>query len=161
MMEYFNAILHDEEFEAALATLNTLEETRIFCKHGIDHLFDVARVSWILAVENQRAFDKESLYLAALLHDIGRCQTVHSHDKESVVMARHLLTKHRVPVEKQEEILSAIGKHREKSTSTDLSSCSLGELLAYADQRTRLCFACPAAHACYWSDERKNHSMNY
>lgn len=160
-MNYFNAILHDTAFQSALSKIHQLEETRIFCKHGINHLFDVARIAWIITLEHQRPFDKEVLYLAALLHDIGRSQTLRPHDEESVTIAQQLLEKHQVPVSRQADILEAIACHRQKSAEIDLATCTLGALLAYADERSRLCFACPASHDCYWPKERKNHFMYY
>lgn len=160
-MKFFNKILHDSDFQQALASLNTLEKTRIFCNHGIDHLFDVARIAWIISLENHRSFDKESIYLAALLHDIGRCQSTYSHEKESVRIAQYLLKKHEVPVDMQNRILDAIALHRDKSAATDLATCSFGELLAYADQHARLCFQCAASDECYWQEDKKNKLMTY
>ena len=48
------------------------EKDRIFCRHGMEHLLDVARIAYIENLENNRGISKEIIYGAALLHDIGR-----------------------------------------------------------------------------------------
>ena len=44
-MRRVNALLHHPRFTAALSELEALEEDRIFCRHGLPHLLDVARVA--------------------------------------------------------------------------------------------------------------------
>ena len=48
------------------------EKNRIFCRHGMDHLMDVARIAYIENLEKNCGISKEIIYGAALLHDIGR-----------------------------------------------------------------------------------------
>ena len=76
-----------------MSDLAKKEEDRIFCIHDIEHCLDVARISYILAFENGIKIDKEIVYGAALLHDIGRAISVENHEIESVKTAREILKK--------------------------------------------------------------------
>ena len=58
--------------EMAHGTAKEAEKDRIFCKHGIEHLLDVARIAYIENLEQNCGVSKEWIYTAALLHDIGR-----------------------------------------------------------------------------------------
>ena len=71
-MKRIEAILQDVRFQKSLLRIEQLEQQRIFCRHGLEHLLDVARIAWILTMEEQLPLDKEIVYGAALLHDIGR-----------------------------------------------------------------------------------------
>ena len=42
--------------------IEQLEQQRIFCRHGLEHLLDVARIAWILTMEDQLPLDKEIVY---------------------------------------------------------------------------------------------------
>ena len=46
-------------FRRHLGNIAQLESGRIFCRHGIDHLLDVARIMWIKNLEEQLEFDRE------------------------------------------------------------------------------------------------------
>lgn len=59
-------------FRRHLGNIAQLESGRIFCRHGIDHLLDVARIMWIKNLEEDLEFDREVIYATALLHDIGK-----------------------------------------------------------------------------------------
>ena len=72
MMERVNKILRHPVFAEHLARLENLEQARIFCRHGLPHLLDVARMMWISALEQQLPATRDVVYAAALLHDIGR-----------------------------------------------------------------------------------------
>ena len=52
--------------------LQEKEADRIYCRHGIDHLLDVARIAYIHNLEESDGYSKAVIYAAALLHDIGR-----------------------------------------------------------------------------------------
>ena len=52
-----------------------------------------------------------------------------------------------------EEILEAIGGHRDVSVKTGKD---LAGILYRADKRSRCCFSCPAEAECNWSMEKKN-----
>jgi uncharacterized protein len=160
-MKIVERLLNHPDFRAAVDTIEKNEATRIFCRHGLDHALDVARITWMLALENNRPFDKESIYLAALLHDLGRSVDNANHDEESMRLAARLLPECGANSERTETIIAAIGVHREKRATIDLKTASFGELLAYADHKSRPCYRCAAAANCYWDATAKNHTITY
>ena len=81
-------------FRRHLGNIAQLESGRIFCRHGIDHLLDVARIMWIKNLEEQLEFDREVIYATALLHDIGKDEQYESgisHDVASERVADAIL----------------------------------------------------------------------
>lgn len=160
-MNIVENLLNHPNFRAAIDTIEKNEVTRIFCRHGLDHCLDVARITWILSLENARPFDKETIYLAALLHDLGRSVDNANHDKESMRLAAQLLPECGADATRTADILTAIGAHREKQAEIDCTQASLGELLAYADHKSRPCYRCPAVKDCYWDEQLKNHTIIY
>ena len=71
-MNRVNAVWRHKTYQSCLAKLRDWEEKREFCRHTPEHFLDVARLTWILALEAGIAADKEIVYAAGLLHDIGR-----------------------------------------------------------------------------------------
>ena len=71
-MKRVDAILQDGRFQAGLQWVEKLEVQRIFCCHRLEHLLDVARIAWILVLEQQLPLQKDVVYATALLHDLGR-----------------------------------------------------------------------------------------
>ena len=71
-MEYVEKLSGDREYRQLLERLKELEKDRIYCHHGIGHLLDVARIAYIENLEAQLGLEKEDIYIAALLHDLGR-----------------------------------------------------------------------------------------
>ncbi|MDO4281212.1 MAG: HD domain-containing protein [Peptococcaceae bacterium] len=145
----------------ALDAIERKEETRRFCRHGLDHFLDVARISWIICLEHGRDFDKETVYLAALLHDIGRSQGDAHHDAASVAMARTLLADCGADAACIRAVCDAIAVHRRKDDSIAPGTASLGDILAHADKLSRPCFRCAAAADCYWPATVKNATIYY
>ena len=81
-------------FRRHLGNIAQLESGRIFCRHGIDHLLDVARIMWIKNLEEELGFDREVIYATALLHDIGKDEQYESgisHDVASASLMRFLV----------------------------------------------------------------------
>ena len=70
--ERYNSIIVNSEFLFLLESINEYEKDRKFCRHGIKHLLDTARIMYIIKLEDDLPFDKDMIYAAALLHDIGR-----------------------------------------------------------------------------------------
>lgn len=160
-MTTVDRLLAHPHFLALFDRIAEKERTRRFCCHGLDHALDVARITWILSLEAARPFEKETVYLAALLHDIGRAETDADHDTASVHIARALLADCGAAPVRIEEISAAISCHRAKDVNIDPATASLGELLALADKKSRLCFRCAAAHDCHWPEALKNHTITY
>ena len=55
-----------------MSVITKKELNRKFCCHNIEHSLDVARIGYIMILEQNLNIDKELFYAAALLHDAGR-----------------------------------------------------------------------------------------
>lgn len=166
-MERITAIFHNSKWKNAMELLARYEEERIYCCHGPEHLLAVARIAWILYLEEDRKgakpspYDgnaKELIYAAALLHDIGRVKEYEcgmDHHLASVEMARDILSECGFDADECEPILEAIGSHRKDRAAFD----RISESIRRADNMSRLCFDCGSANTCKWSDERKNREI--
>ena len=109
---------------------------------------------WIEVLEQQLPVDREVVYAAALLHDIGRvAQMEHAipHEQASVEFAKQILPDAGFNEEELREVTVAILSHRE-----DCSVSELGKILYQADKRSRACWCCGASDLCNWPDEKKN-----
>lgn len=170
-MPRVQAIIETPMFLEALSGIESAEEHRQFCKHGRAHLLDVARIAWILNVEQGACVDREVMYATALLHDIGRAAqyaTGEPHDEAGVRVAAAILDSipedMRFSEQERADILQAIRGHRgsSKAGESDASNCSstrtcvLARLIKEADHISRPCYACPVRDDCNWPDERKN-----
>lgn len=152
-----NKILYNSTFRQCLQDVTTAERERIFCTHDIEHLLSVSRIMNIYALENNIDIDKETIYAAALLHDIGRAEAykLHTdHAQESAKIARQILTETDFQNEEIEIIVSAVLHHNDSETSNELCS-----LLRTADKQSRNCFLCSAYKECNWSENRKNRGL--
>lgn len=163
-MKYVAALLNDQTYIQKLHQIEVYEQDRIYCRHGFSHLMDVARLSWQYAMERRLKADKEQLYLAALLHDIGRADEYQygiSHEAAGKRLAGEILLHIGYPEEKTAEILAAIEGHRGEADRGEDKTAGLAELIKEADHLSRPCFFCQAADSCKWSSERKNRKENW
>ena len=71
-MKRVNAILKAPLYRRCYARLEELEKERIFYCHQMPHLLDVARIAYILNIEQNLGLEKEVIYAASILHDIGK-----------------------------------------------------------------------------------------
>ena len=159
-------------FASELAKIDELEKDRIYCRHGMGHLLDVARIGRIFLLEEGAADAHpewvELMYAAALLHDIGRAREYEDgtpHDEASVMIAREVLPACGYAAEETDMICRAIEGHRgtdaaeggagEKAEPED-EGAVLARLLKKADKLSRPCYACEAEATCKWPDEKKN-----
>ena len=150
-----NAILHNAVYAQTMETLRTLEQDRIFCRHGMAHCLDVARITMLLCREYAVAAEPDVVYAAALLHDIGRAAEYTDgipHEEAAEPLARAILTECHTPPALQEQIMRLIVCHR----NAQKEDGSLAYLFSLADKRSRCCFACPAFDACNWTAQRRN-----
>lgn len=143
-------------FQEGLRANERLEKDRVFCRHGLGHLLDVARIAYIEDLESGAGVPKEMIYAAALLHDIGRHlqyteQT--PHHEASARIAEKILPECGFTQEETAQILHAILSHRDRTAKED---GGLAGLIYRADKRSRCCFACPAEAECDWDREKKN-----
>lgn len=161
-MKRIELLLKNTQFLKELNQIEKLEETRIYCRHDLSHLLDVARISWILVLEQNLSIEKSLVYAAALLHDIGRAMEYRegiSHDEASVQLAKEILPKCGFVEDEIHIICEVILGHRHEKQNH--SSLLLQQILREADWRSRVCFRCKAEKTCKWSQERKNKTILY
>lgn len=153
-MQRVNEILSHPQYQQAMAKLNALEMTRIFCKHGLDHSLNVARIMTIKALEEKYTFSKDLIYATALLHDIGRSLAYENgldHEGQSGLLASQILPECHFDSDEIHQILTAIVGHNDAALNAPLA-----KLLKYADKMSRNCFCCNAIAHCYWPEDKKN-----
>lgn len=158
-MERINKITDHPLWKLHIAKLKEAEKDRIFCKHGIEHLLDVARIAYIENLEENCGISKEMIYAAALLHDIGRFLQYSEekpHEEAGAELAEEILKDCGFHQEEKKEILLAITAHRKMETRQDKS---LAGLIYRADKQSRMCKFCPAFFECNWSAEKKNKNI--
>lgn len=186
-MRYVAKLLENKQFLDILARIEGLEADRVYCGHNFAHLMDVARLACLLQKEQGGSLDEEQIYLAALLHDIGRAEEYEygiSHATAGSLLAGEILLHIGYPAEKIKQIQAAIETHRGSERTNTLSeevsrraegevlqkgaadrmssrSAELGELLYLADKKSRPCFLCKSAADCNWSEKKKNRVENW
>ena len=153
-------ILQNGLFLEVVRRIELSEESRRFCKHGLGHLLDTARIMYLITLENALPFPEDLVYGAGLLHDIGRdpqngART--SHAQAGIPAAKTILEECDYADVEIEEILRAIASH---SGSRDSEfPTTLAALLYQADKAGRRCFHCQARAECYWPETMKNNSL--
>ena len=153
-MNRIDRIIQNPQYVDTLKRLQVLETDRIFRRHDISHFMSVARLMWIDVLEQQLPVDREVVYAAALLHDIGRvAQVEHGipHEQASAEFAQQILPDAGFNEEELREVTAAILSHRKESATS-----TLGWILYQADKRSRACWCCGASDLCNWPDEKKN-----
>ena len=158
-MERVNAILVHPLYQKYYRRLEKLEQGRIFCRHQMPHLLDVARIAYITSLEHNMGLEKELVYAAAILHDIGKCAQYEEgipHEQAGEQFAAEILAAlpedHAFSGEEKKRILTAIRGHRKLRENPE----PLEWLLYTGDKASRMCFTCPAEGECDWSTEKKN-----
>lgn len=157
-MERLDAIWNHPVFRAELARLEQMERDRVYCRHGMPHLLDVARTAYILSLERQTSIPRDVLYAAALLHDIGRAaqyETGTPHEQAGVPLACAILEESRFTATEKRDIVECVRNHHGRRFGGD----SLCDLIFEADKRSRPCFACLASDSCKWTEEQKNQTL--
>lgn len=157
-MEKVNAILNNPKYINYLKRLENYEVNRKFCKHNMKHFLDLARIAYIMVLEDNLNYSKEIIYAIGLLHDIGRVLEYEKdipHHKGSVIIAKELLKDSEFKNEEIEKILEGIEFHR-----TDSLSC-LGKIIYESDKLSRDCYNCEAVKECYWDKDKKNMNIRY
>lgn len=159
-MKRVNKIIENNEFISANKSIKIYEKNRAFCKHNLKHFLDVARISYILNLEKQLGINKEIIYAAALLHDIGRFKQYEDktpHEIASGSIAENILRTCEFQEEEIKTIVEAIIRHRsEPKELIDLES-----VIYAADKLSRNCFSCKAENKCNWSKQKKNYIIRY
>ncbi len=148
----YNDILYNIKFKRAMADIEKSERDRKFCCHSIEHSLDVARIAYIISLEKGLGIDKDLIYTAALLHDIGRCMGGENHDVNSARMAEEIMRECGYDPNTADTVVNAILHHREKSSAAE----SLRDIISIADKQCRQCWNCRVYDECRWRDEDKN-----
>jgi HD superfamily phosphodiesterase len=158
-MERVKLILQDERFQCGLQRVTALEQQRIFCCHGLEHLLDVARIAWILVLEQQLPLQKDIVYGTALLHDLGRYRQYEEqmpHHPASAELAAAILPDAGYDEVETAQMVAAIGQHGAEPQQ-DL----LARVLYRADKLSRNCFQCAVQPQCKWPLEQRNKTILY
>lgn len=151
-MDRFNKIIKSDKYKKILERVSLVEQDRIYCLHNFEHSCDVARIMYITALEKNIPIPKEIIYTTAFLHDIGRIEQYKNstpHEVASVEMSKEFLADFNTP--EQDMILCAISEHRSKGKRS-----ALGEMLSYADTKSRMCLNCKAISTCKWRADEMN-----
>lgn len=155
-MENVNIILNHPKYKGLLDELNDLEKDRKFCNHTLEHFLDVARIAYIIVLENKLNYSKEVIYTIALLHDIGRVLEYNNgvdHHIGSATIAEELLKYTSFNVEEKALIIRSIKEHRRENED------ELSKIIYKSDKLSRNCFNCKAYKECYWKEDKKNNDI--
>lgn len=156
--ERVHAILDNKDFLKYINKNKQSEKKRTFCRHGLAHLLDVARIAYILNLEQGLGFRKDLLYAAALLHDIGKWKQYKDgipHALSSAELALGILEACRFDENEIMVIKEAILSH---SCYNEIDK-SLKYLLYKGDKLSRNCFICPERQECKWDENIKNKNI--
>ena len=160
-MERIDRILKHDLFLYHLHANETAEAQRRFCRHNIVHFLDVARIGMIINLEECLGLDKEWIYAAALLHDMGKhiqYEDGTPHEIASGEIAPKILGDCGFDEEESAMIVDAILSHRDVAAASERN---LKGVLYRADKASRSCFACAAEGECNWKDGKKNLQIRY
>ncbi len=160
-MDRINQILQHSLFKQYMEANEEREKNRIFCRHNMSHVMDVARIAYILNIEEEHYLSKELIYGAALLHDIGRhiqYDTGEKHADAGARLAPEILMDCGYDDKERAQIVSAIKNHSNKSMINDKD---LDALIAKADVLSRVCYTCQASNICNWKADRKNKELQW
>lgn len=162
-MDKVQKILENNSFQETLAQINDLEKNRIYCKHDLSHALDVARIAYIINIEEGAGIAKHCIYAAALLHDIGRAQEYLDgtpHNIAAQAPATEILMDAGYSEEEINAILSAISNHRDKKDN-NINDSTFQVILYKADKLSRPCMSCEASDSCNWDEDKKNNVIKY
>lgn len=160
-MERVNRILKNEEYKKRVADISGLERDRIFCHHDMEHFLDVARIASLMAADDGIDIERDIIYAAALLHDIGRAEQYRDgteHEIASAAIAPFILEDCGYSESECEMIVTAIINHGNEAVS---EGRDLTGILYRADKASRKCFMCPAVDKCHKSREKLVMEIRY
>ncbi len=155
-MSRIDEIIRHPVFIEHMKKNEAAEQDRIFCRHDMGHLLDVARIAMLLNLEEGLGLTKELLYGAALLHDIGRHEQYEHgtpHEEAGAEIAPAILADCGYTEKETHVITEAIRQHRNKAVA---ECADLNGILYRADKLSRPCFYCKAKRECNWKEEKKN-----
>ena len=156
-----NAILNNDEYRRLAGLTREMEKDRIFCRHGLDHSLDVARIASLMNVDEDLGIDRELIYAAALLHDIGRPEQYAGgarHEMAGARIAPVILDECGFSDDERCMIVEAIASHGDENVRDEKS---LSGLIYRADKMSRKCFSCDAADKCHKPPEKLVKEIRY
>lgn len=156
-----DSILNDPWYKSCLNSNAYWEQDRRFCRHDYQHMLDVARIAYMLVLENN-CLDKiaapatpgtflnskEIIYAAGILHDMARWlqyKEGQDHAEAGARMAEPVLYRAGFDPHEKDIIITAIREHRTPSPNASL----LGQYICRADDLARPCNRCAAQADCY------------
>ena len=154
-MEKIKKIINNPKFVEKINQLKEYEKDRVFCNHTLEHFIDVARIMYIMSLENNENLDKELIYATALLHDLGRVYQYKDGTPHNIAgheMISEIMENAGFDSESITRTLNAIKSHRDLADSQDV----LATYLYKADKKSRNCFNCQAYEQCNWNQNKKN-----
>ena len=161
-MQCIHALWSHPLYQKWYSALIDAERDRVYCRHDITHLLDVARIASIMNIEQQAGFSRRVIYAAAVLHDIGKAAQYQDGTPHEIIGAdiaheilQDVCAHEEAPPFTPDDIEAIVCAIREHRRCPEGSS-ELGVLLYAADKASRACFACAARDTCSWPDERKN-----
>lgn len=160
-MDRIDKILNHDLFLFHLRENRKAEVNRRFDGHDLTHFLNVARIGEIINLESHLGLERELIYAAALLHDMGRHVQYENgipHELASAEIAPQILRDCGFDDLETGVIIEAIKSHRDKSVATEEN---LRGVLYRADKASRACFACEVEQECNWSDDKKNLKIRY
>ena len=160
-MKRVNLILQNDEYKSRVARIEELEVDRKFCRHGMDHFLDVARIAVLMAKDEGIDAGRDIIYAAALLHDIGRPEQYEDgveHELASAAVAPFILEECGYSEAETQEIVTAIINHGNEAVKNENS---LTGLLYRADKASRKCYMCKAIDECHKSPEKRVMEIKY
>lgn len=159
-MELVDKILNHPKYMEYIRRNTEAEKDRQFCRHDLQHCFDVARVAYIMCLERGIQIPKECIYVAALLHDIAKWKQYRykvDHAAEGAVLAAKILADIGAEEQSADEITDAIRTHRKK----DIPKSLLGEILYDSDKACRPCVFCRSIDQCNRFTDGKAPAVQY
>ena len=147
-MKFSNLILKNAEYKSYIEQNCKADSGRKLCSHNLQHAIDVARVAYIISLENGYGIEKDIVYCAALLHDVAKWMQIQNkeldHAGEGALLAEKILVEIGMDVKVTAAIKDAIIKHRFK----DAGASNLARVLYDADKSCRLCQQCENIENC-------------
>ncbi|QXM07183.1 HD domain-containing protein [Crassaminicella indica] len=159
-MERVNKIIKNKKYIYYLNKNAAAEKDRIFCHHDLQHALDVARIAYILSLEEKLSIKKDIIYAAALLHDIGRWKEYLEgidHAFAGAKLAKELLESSGFDHIEQALIQEAIKNHRRY----DSKNHPLDKIIYKGDKLSRPCIKCRAVDQCKRFDVGKTPKLYY
>ena len=159
MDEEIGRILEHPLFRKNMERCVVYEKDREFCHHDMTHALNVARICYILVLEQKLPYRRELVYAAALLHDIGRAAqyvTGESHHRMGSQLAGKILADAGFSSEDIRLVQDIIERHCSHLSAAQVETCrkkapeTLLEAFDLADFWSRRCPECVVRSECYW-----------